>query len=311
MAVNHADPHLEALALGPGGYAFAAVMGLLWGSFANVCIYRWPPTDEFPRGRSVVRPGSHCSACGTPIRWYDNVPLVSYLLLRGRCRACGASFSPRYLLVEALTGALFVLAWWVIVVERAPIEALDQRLVRWAILAAFAVVMVVVTFIDLDHRLILDKLTYPAIPAFYALGLLGLPERGWKDGLLGAALGYGIIRALSDGYYYLTKREGLGYGDGKLLAIVGALCGWRGVVFTLFAGSATGSVLGLTAALARRRHDGDEHEHEHEHEHGDPEGESVSIRHVEIPFGPYLAAAAMFYVLAEPWLRVKLWFVAG
>ena len=96
----------------PGAYAFAVVLGLLWGSFANVCIYRWPPTEEFPKGRSVVAPGSHCFACKTPIRWYDNVPLLSWLWLRGRCRACKAPFSARYLLVEALTGALFGVAWW-------------------------------------------------------------------------------------------------------------------------------------------------------------------------------------------------------
>ncbi|HTJ47109.1 MAG TPA: prepilin peptidase [Kofleriaceae bacterium] len=309
--VNMTDPRLEALAMGPWGYVFATVMGLLWGSFANVCIYRWPPTDEFPKGRSVVTPGSHCGVCKTPVKWYDNIPLLSYFILRGRCRQCGTSFSPRYLMVEALTGALFALAWWVIIVERAPIEALDQRLVRFAIIAGFSVVMVVITFIDLDHKLILDKLTYPAIPAFYLLGWLALPERGWKQGLIGAALGYGIIRAVSDGYYYLTKREGLGYGDGKLLAIVGALCGWRGVLFTLFAGSITGSILGIAAVIAARRDGGEDEEEVEEAEGDEGEADDISIRHVELPFGPYLAAAAMFYVLAEPWLRVKVWFLAG
>src|SRR5689334_25231997 len=99
---------LEPLTTSPAAYGFAILFGLLWGSFANVCIYRWPPSDEFPKGRSVVKPGSHCFACKAPIRWYDNVPLLSFLWLRGRCRACGATFSARYLLVEALTGALFV-----------------------------------------------------------------------------------------------------------------------------------------------------------------------------------------------------------
>jgi leader peptidase (prepilin peptidase)/N-methyltransferase len=309
VAVNHTDPHLEALAVGPGGYVFATIMGLLWGSFANVCIYRWPPSDAFPKGRSVVAPGSHCFVCQAPVKWYDNVPLLSYLWLRGRCRACKTGFSPRYLIVEALTGALFALAWWVIVVAAAPLAPLDERMVRFTIVAAFTVVMVVITFIDIDHKLILDKLTYPSIPAFYGLGLM-LPEHDWKSGLIGAALGYGIIRAVSDGYYYLTKREGLGYGDGKLLAIVGALCGWRGVVFSLFAGSLMGSILGVAAVIAARRA-APEPEPEPD-EAGEPdEADHVSIRHVELPFGPYLAAAAMFYVLAEPWLRVKLWFLGG
>src|SRR5205814_6229614 len=93
-------------------YAFVFVFGLLWGSFANVCVYRWPPSDEFPKGRSVVKPGSHCFACKKPIRWYDNVPLLSYLWLRGKCRSCGAAFSARYLVVEALTAVLFVVAWY-------------------------------------------------------------------------------------------------------------------------------------------------------------------------------------------------------
>jgi leader peptidase (prepilin peptidase)/N-methyltransferase len=147
-----------------------------------------------------------------------------------------------------------------------------------------------------------------------------LPERHWPEGLIGAALGYGIVRAVSDGYYHLTGREGLGYGDGKLLAIVGALCGWRGVVFSLFAGSIMGSVLGLAAVLAGRRGrpvDDDEAADDEATDGEAADGEAAddperpSIRHVELPFGPYLAAAAMFYVLSEPWLRVKLWFLGG
>src|SRR5947209_2384679 len=98
------------LATTPAACVLAVVLGLLWGSFANVCIYRWPPSDAFPDGRSVVRPPSHCFACKTPVRWYDNLPVLSYLWLRGRCRACGVAFSPRYVLVEALTGALFGVA---------------------------------------------------------------------------------------------------------------------------------------------------------------------------------------------------------
>jgi leader peptidase (prepilin peptidase) / N-methyltransferase len=326
--VNHGvDRELEALVTGPGGLVFAVVMGLLWGSFANVCIYRWPPSPDHPKGQSVVRPGSHCFACGAPVRWYDNVPLLSFLWLRGRCRACGTRFSARYLWVEALTGALFGLIWWQVVDAGALFEPVNVRLLRWFVVAAFALVLVVITFIDLDHKLILDKVTYPAIPAFYLLGL-ALPGTRWWDGLLGAALGYGIIRAVSDGYYHLTGREGLGYGDGKLLAIVGALVGWRGVVFTLFGGSVIGSVMGLAAAAVGRRGDGDAGEDEAGDEdaadagedgeaapdeaRGDredddePEDDRVSIRHMEVPFGPFLAAAAMFYVLAEPWLRVRL-----
>src|SRR5690242_14631531 len=175
------DPN-EVLARSYLALAAAFVMGTLWGSFANVCIYRWPPTDEHPKGRSVVKPGSHCSACKVPIKWYDNVPLLSYLWLRGRCRACKVGFSPRYLLVEALTGALFAFAWWAAVNARGPWEPLDDRLVRFVIYAVACFVMVVVTFIDLDTMLILDKLVLPMIPVFY-LGSLGL-HHVWWDGLV-------------------------------------------------------------------------------------------------------------------------------
>src|SRR5262247_1328876 len=135
---------LEPLASSPGAYVFVVVLGLLWASFANVCIYRWPPSDEFPKGRSVVVPGSHCFACKKPIAWYDNVPLVSWLWLRGKCRRCGAAFSARYLIVEALTGALFGVAWWATVQVGALLEPFDVRLLRFAIYAAFCFVMVVI-----------------------------------------------------------------------------------------------------------------------------------------------------------------------
>lgn len=316
------------MATGWGGLAFAIVMGLLWGSFANVCIYRWPPTEQFPKGRSVVKPGSHCFVCGAQVRWYDNVPILAWLWLRGRCRDCGATFSARYLWVEALTGLLFGLAWWQIVVEGAMFEPLPARLVRCGVIAAFAVAMVVIAFIDLDHKLILDKVTYPAIPVFYGLGLL--IDRTWSEGLIGAAIGYGVIRAVSDGYYYLTGREGLGYGDGKLLAIVGALAGWRAVLFSLFAGSVLGTIFGVTALALRGRGEATADADEGAADTGAAEGGAAdtgaadtgaadtgdedapaSFRHIELPFGPYLAAAAMFYVLAEPWLRINLWFLRG
>jgi leader peptidase (prepilin peptidase)/N-methyltransferase len=106
--------NLERFSTTAGAYAFVVLLGLLWGSFANVCIYRWPPSDdadlgpvEFPNGRSVITPGSHCFACKQPIKWYDNVPLLAWLWLRGKCRSCKAAFSSRYLIVEALTGVLF------------------------------------------------------------------------------------------------------------------------------------------------------------------------------------------------------------
>lgn len=289
----------EELARGPWALAAAFLLGTLWGSFANVCIYRWPPTDEHPKGRSVVAPGSHCVACGKPVRWYDNVPLLSWLWLRGRCRDCGARFSARYLLVEALTGVLFAVVWWHAVDASAALEPLEGRLVRFFVYATFAVVLVVITFIDLDHKLILDKVTYPAIPAFYALGLL-LPERHWSDGLIGAAVGYGVVRLIADGYWLMTKREGMGYGDGKLLAVIGALLGWKAVVVSLFGGAVIGSVIGVGALLVLGRGQADDKDVDE-----DGPDEEADVRHAELPFGPFLAMAAFGYLLAEPWLTVR------
>ncbi|CAN5886431.1 hypothetical protein BH11MYX3_BH11MYX3_41270 [soil metagenome] len=237
---------LEPLSTGPGAYVFATLFGLLWGSFANVCIYRWPA------GKSVVAPGSHCFACKTPIRWYDHVPMLSWLWLKGQCRTCKAPFSARYLIVEALTGVLFGLAWWLTVSVGSYFEPFDERLIRFAIYATFCFVMVVITFIDIDHKLILDKVTLPSIAIFYGLSFL-LPERHWYDGLIGAAVGYGLPWTIGEVYWLLTVRDGLGLGDSKLLAVVGALLGIRGVVASLFGGALLGAVIGIIVLLRGSR----------------------------------------------------------
>lgn len=324
----------EPLATSPGAYAFAVLLGLLWGSFANVCIYRWPPTEEFPHGRSVVRPGSHCFACKTPIRWYDNTPLVSWLWLRGRCRACKAPFSARYLIVEAVTGLLFGLAWWATVSVGVLFEPLDARLIRFAIYAAFCFVMVVITFIDIDHKLILNKVTIPSIAAFYVLGLaLGHP---WYAGAIGAAVGYGVPWLIGEIYYRITEREGLGLGDSMLLALIGALLGWQGVLVSLFGGSVIGSIIGVTALAVTRRTpavgaeaSGAAASLDAAAAPGGPgapasaaaaagapaeedvDAASPSLMRTELPFGPFLAAAAVFYLFAEPFLRVHFLLLGG
>jgi leader peptidase (prepilin peptidase)/N-methyltransferase len=303
-------------------HAFAFVLGAVFGSFGNVCIYRMPPSDEHPEGMSIASPPSRCGACGTPIRWYDNLPILSYLRLRGRCRACGTGYSPRYLLVEVATGLLFVAVYHLAVVVPAYPAPIALRMGRFGIYALFAFAMVVVALIDLDTKLILDKITYPAIPTFYLLSL-ALPERSWSDGLIGAAVGYGVVRIIADGYYLLTRREGMGYGDGKLLAMIGALFGWQGVVVSLFGGSLIGSVLGI-AVLAWARRLAPEQaaagrgpERGESDEHGDPVGEpggpatpaaaaDPALRHQELPFGPFLVAGAITYMFSESWVKVTL-----
>ena len=232
---------LEPLASSWGAYAFAVLLGLLWGSFANVCISRWPPTSEHPKGRSVVAPGSHCFACKTPIRWYDNVPLLSWLWLRGKCRTCQAPFSGRYLIVEALTGVLFGFAWWMNVTAGALFEPFDHQLIRFVVSCAFCFTMVVIAFIDIDHKLILHRGW--SVLVFYGLSLaIGQP---WWVGLVGAAIGYGLPWVIGEIYFIAAEREGLGLGDSVLLAIVGALLGWRGVVASLFLGALSGSIVGV------------------------------------------------------------------
>lgn len=321
---------LEPLVSSWAAYAFVTALGLLWGSFANVCIYRWPPSGEHPRGRSVVSPGSHCFACKAPIRWYDNVPLLAWLWLGGKCRACRAPFSPRYLVVEAVTGALFAVAWWMTVIAPQWYEPLDHRLLHFVVHAGFCFVMVVIAFIDLDHKLILNKVTIPSMVVFYAAGILAL-DRRWYDGLVGAAVGYGLPWAIGEIYYRITRREGMGLGDGMLLAVVGAVLGWRGVLVALFGGAMIGSVIGISALVVGRAAgaegdgagDGDGGAGRSDAPSGqpaapaeaqradgagdaagdgDPEAEPSLLR-AELPFGPFLAIGALFYLFAEPWFQ--------
>jgi leader peptidase (prepilin peptidase)/N-methyltransferase len=263
------DPSpIVALALSPEAYVFAGVLGALLGSFGNVCILR------IPAGMSIARPPSHCFVCKTPVRWFDNLPLVSWLLLRGKCRKCGATFSPRYLLVEgAMLGLALATYHFCLTTADDPLKGLA----RFGVYLLFELALVVITFIDLDHKKIPDKITYPGIPLFLGFGLL-LGDLAWHHLVIGVVGGYGVVRALSDGYYWATGREGLGYGDGKLLALIGGLFGWQAVLFSLFGGSVLGTAIMLPALLLKKREEGE------------------NVRHLEIPFGPFLAAAALVYL---------------
>ncbi len=279
---------IERFARSPVAYGFVFVLGALWGSFANVCILR------IPAGKSIVSPGSHCFACGAPVSWYDNLPILSYLILRGRCRRCGARYSPRYLFVELAAALLFLAAYHYTIAVLAAGDPLGVRMQRFATYSLFILCLLVLALIDLDSKRIPDKITYPAVPIFLGLAAL-LRDLPWWEGLVGVAVGYGVVRAISDGYYWLTKREGLGYGDGKLLAVVGALLGWRAVVFSLFGGAVLGSVIGVAViVITRRRHPPAPGE----------DGATPSLRHVELPFGPFLAAAAIIYLFLQRQIAV-------
>jgi leader peptidase (prepilin peptidase)/N-methyltransferase len=269
----------------PGALITAALFGAVWGSFFNVCIAR------IPLGQSVVRPASHCFSCGRTVRPWDNIPLLSYIVLRGRCRFCGVRFSPRYLLVELLVMALSVLIYWRFVLEADAAAPPGLRIARYALYFAFTGVMVVLSFIDLDTQQLPDVITLPSIPVFF-LAAFAVNDVPWLSRLIGVAVGYGIVRLISDGYYYLTGREGLGLGDGKLLAGVGALLGWRAFVVVIFLASFLGILVSVPVLLLTRK------KAPAQPVEATPEGAPApSVRHTPIPFGPFLALSAVVYLL--------------
>jgi leader peptidase (prepilin peptidase)/N-methyltransferase len=265
------------------GIALAGLWGALWGSFLNVCIAR------VPRGLSVVRPGSHCFACQAPVRAFDNIPILSYLLLRGRCRACGAQFSVRYALIELLTALLSAAIFWNFVIAD-PDGAVAVRLARFSLYFAFTATLIVLSFIDLDTKLLPDVITLPAILIFF-LGGFGAHDVPWSERAIGIAAGYLFVRIIADGYYYLLKREGMGLGDGKLLAVIGAVLGWRSLPIVLVVGSLLGTLISLPVLLAARWRGGDS---------GDARGsgENESLHRIQVPFGPFLAMGALVYLFA-------------
>jgi leader peptidase (prepilin peptidase)/N-methyltransferase len=187
------------------------IFGTLIGSFLNVCIAR------IPEHKSVVSPPSHCPLCLAPIRWYQNIPIVSYLVLRGRCAGCGQIIPIRYLLVEVLTGLLFAQVFFRFGFQYA-------TLLCWVLVS----LLVVITFIDLDYQIIPDVLSLPGVGVGLAGSVL-IPWIPWTDSLLGILLGGGILYAIALGYEFLAKREGLGGGDIKLLAMLGAFLGWKAI----------------------------------------------------------------------------------
>lgn len=258
----------------------AAVLGALLGSFANVCIVR------IPQGKSIVRPGSHCFACGAPVRFFDNIPLISYLVLRGRCRHCGAGFSARYLLIEAATALLVLFAYWQAFSGPIIDDDVPIHLARFGVVTLFLLALVVITFIDLDTKQIPDAITIPAIPVFFAFGVL-LGERPMLDLVLGVLGSYGAVGLLGDTWYFLTGRDALGLGDAKLLALVGALLGWQASAFSLFGGAVAGTVLLVPLLVVRRLRHG-----------------AGEVMKFETPFGPFLAAAAVVYLFLGPRLVV-------
>ncbi len=233
------------------------IFGTAIGSFLNVIIWRWP------RKESIITPGSRCPKCGKPIAWYDNLPILSFILLAGRCRDCREKISFRYPLIELLSGILSLVAFWCF----GP--------TRWYLIYfAFLSGLLAASIIDLEHRLIPDEISIGG--AVFAIGLSFLPGNKIPvlDSLIGALAGFLILFLVAEGYYLIARREGMGLGDAKLLAMIGAFLGFRSLPLIIFIGPLLGSVVGIFfLALSK-------------------EG-----RYYKIPFGPFLAVAAMIYLV--------------
>jgi len=257
---------------------FFLALGAVIGSFLNVVIHR------LPRRASIVFPPSTCPRCGERIRPYHNIPIVSYLILRGRCRSCGGSISPRYPLVESLTAALTV-----------GLYLLLGLTVPLAIYLPFTWALVALAFIDAEHQILPDRITLPGIAASLSVPLLGgvdsLPwgdgvgRIGWADWVLGVALGAGIPYLVAAGYRLTQLRkpveerlDGMGMGDVKMLAMVGGFLGWKLVLLTILAGSILGSIWGLSGVALSR----------------------YGMKHA-LPFGTFLALAAFLALTGGDW----------
>jgi leader peptidase (prepilin peptidase)/N-methyltransferase len=236
---------------------FLFVLGLAVGSFLNVVIYR------LPRGASLAWPASHCTSCDRPLSWYENVPLLGWLALRGRCRTCRARISAQYPLVEAATGVLFLAGYYAF----GPTPLLPVRLV-------FACAMVVLFAIDLEHQILPNEITLPGIAIGFVLSFL-LPP-GWKSALAGLLVGGLFPFLIAEIYLRVRGREGMGMGDFKMLAMVGAFLGWPLVWIALIVACLLGIVIGGGALLLSKRGMG-----------------------TRIPFGTFIAVAALVCAYAE------------
>lgn len=232
------------------------VYGSVVGSFLNVVILRLPA-----EGESIAFPASHCPKCQTGLYWYENIPILSFLVLRGRCRTCRASISCQYPLVELAMGCLAVLLF-----QRFAISP------PFFIYFIYVAALLVIVVIDLYHQIIPDVISLPGI-VYGVLASLVLPWVSWQDSLVGLLAGGGIFYLIALGYYLATKRQGMGGGDIKLLAMIGALQGWQALPFVIFCSSLLGSIVGIGAMVVQKKG-----------------GQT------RIPYGPFLATASLLYL---------------
>jgi leader peptidase (prepilin peptidase)/N-methyltransferase len=245
---------------------FVFIFGAVVGSFLNVCIFRLPAKT------SIIKPLSQCPHCHHPIRFYDNIPIISFIVLRGKCRDCDGKISWRYPLVELITAVLSLMLF------------LQFGLtLRFLIFFIFTAVLIVITFIDLDHQIIPDVLTLPGIPIFFLLAIF-VVKIPWLEALIGLLIGGGVLFAIAFVYELLTKREGMGGGDVKLLAMIGGFLGWKSLIFILLFSSFSGAIAGITAMIIKKQ----------------------DMKYA-VPFGPFLSAAAVAYLFwGDAFMRVLI-----
>ncbi len=250
---------------------FATIFGALVGSFLNVVILRLPE-----EGESIVFPPSHCPSCQALIGWYDNIPLISFFLLRGRCRSCQKPISLQYPTVELIMALLSFALFHHFGLSAA-----------FFVYFVFCAALLAIIFIDLHHQIIPDVISLPGIILGFAASFL-LPDLTWQDSALGVLFGGGIFYAIAAGYYLLARRAGMGGGDIKLLAMIGAFLGWRSLPFVIFASALLGSVIGIGAMIKQKKG-----------------GKSV------IPYGPFLAVASYLYLFFadEIWLLADRYYL--
>jgi leader peptidase (prepilin peptidase)/N-methyltransferase len=296
-------------------------LGAAIGSFLNVCIYR------MPHNLSVVTPGSRCGACKTPIAWFDNIPLVSWCVLRGKCRYCGVKFSFRYWLVELLTAALFLGVWLKFGPDFSA-KVAEGQMLSWRDLLPSVVVpiywlliggLIVATFIDLDHYIIPDEISLGGVVVGFVLNLvIPLLARGEPsvvgpfDSLLGILIGSGLVLWLAIYGEIIFRKEAMGFGDVKFLGMIGAFLGWQAAIFTLVISSLVGAVVGLLwIALSKER--------KAIASEANPEAvyhslDSWSFRdemdthamRSSIPYGPFLAVGAVVWIFVGS--HVQRWY---
>jgi leader peptidase (prepilin peptidase)/N-methyltransferase len=291
----------------------AFVLGASVGSFLNVVIAR------LPEGLSIVRPGSRCPRCLTPIAWYDNVPLLSWLALRAKCRKCGLPISARYPMVELITALLFlgVLQKMLSHPDGEGVTLNAAWLSTTALLFAFVALLIAGTYIDLDHWIIPWELTIPGIILGLISGFVGL-HLNWFDSVIGALSGFGIFAMIGFLGRLIFKKEALGEGDWWLLAMIGAFLGWQSLLPVILLASLQGSVVGILLIVLGRNEKGEPAPEKDEAPATEPAAPAEKVEGAAteddeddwvppanaVPFGPFLALAALEQLFVGDWLRM-------